>query len=81
LFSLAWREVQELIGVRTMPSQHHVQRWRKAMPQYHVGHLNLVSEIQEIVKRYPGLALAGNGYQGVGIPQCVRSSRNAVASL
>jgi oxygen-dependent protoporphyrinogen oxidase len=47
------------------------------MPQYHVGHLELVEAIEASVERYPALALAGNAFRGVGIPDCVHSGEQA----
>ena len=81
LLSLAFQEVQSLFGVRSRPSVQRLIRWNRAMPQYHVGHVQRVAKIREYVSKYPGLALAGNAYDGVGIPQCVRSARQAALSL
>jgi oxygen-dependent protoporphyrinogen oxidase len=47
------------------------------MPQYVVGHLRLIGEIERKVVGYPGLALAGSAYRGVGIADCVRSGEAA----
>ena len=54
-----------------------VSRWLASMPQYHLGHLERVRRIKERLAQLPGLALAGNAYEGVGIPQCVRSGEQA----
>ena len=81
LLSLAFQEVQSLFGVRSRPSVQRLIRWNRAMPQYHVGHVQRVAKIREYISKYPGLALAGNAYDGVGIPQCVRSARQAALSL
>jgi len=51
------------------------------MPQYEVGHLERVGEIEALVNQTPGLALAGNAYRGAGIPDCVRSGEAAAESL
>jgi oxygen-dependent protoporphyrinogen oxidase len=42
------------------------------MPQYLVGHLKRVEELQGLLARCSGLYLAGSAYRGVGIPDCVR---------
>jgi oxygen-dependent protoporphyrinogen oxidase len=47
------------------------------MPQYHVGHLDRITRIESAVAQQPGLALAGNAFRGVGIPQCVHSGEQA----
>ncbi len=51
--------------------------WRGAMAQYEVGHLDRVERVEALLKRLPGLALAGNGLRGVGVPDCVRSGEDA----
>jgi len=71
------KELQELLGVRSEPLFKQVVRWNKAMPQYHLGHLQRVEQIEQQVAQHPGLALAGNGLHGVGIPQCIHSGETA----
>ena len=51
------------------------------MPHYEVGHLDLVDRIEERLRGHAGLALAGNAYRGVGIPDCVRSGEAAADSV
>jgi oxygen-dependent protoporphyrinogen oxidase len=81
LLELAFAEVKSLFGVKTKPSYQRLVRWNRAMPQYHVGHVQRVASIRELMARYPGLALAGNAYDGVGIPQCIRSAKQAASML
>jgi protoporphyrinogen/coproporphyrinogen III oxidase len=82
LVAIAKAELGELLGVRGEPVEAPlVARWRGSMPQYHVGHLNLVDEIERRVAMHTGLQLAGSAYRGVGIPQCVRSGRSAAERL
>ena len=70
-------ELRELLGVRGKPDFVHVARWTKAMPQYHLGHLERVAQIERRLQQHPGLALAGNAYRGVGIPDCIHSGEQA----
>ena len=79
--SMVQRELQPLIGVQQAPIFTDVIRWTKAMPQYHLGHVQRVQEIQQQVAQLPGLELAGNGLSGVGIPQCVHSGETAAERL
>jgi oxygen-dependent protoporphyrinogen oxidase len=51
------------------------------MPQYHVGHLNLVAQIEARAAALPGLELAGSAYRGVGVPQCIRSGEAAAERI
>jgi oxygen-dependent protoporphyrinogen oxidase len=79
LLELAFREVEELFGVRSRPSYERLIRWDRAMPQYHVGHVELAKRIRELSAKQIGLTLVGNAYQGVGIPQCIRGAKRAAA--
>jgi oxygen-dependent protoporphyrinogen oxidase len=81
LIALARQQLVDLIGVQGEPVQTYVTRWRDSMPQYHVGHLSLLAEIERLVAAHDGLELAGGGYRGVGIPQCIRSGREAAERL
>jgi oxygen-dependent protoporphyrinogen oxidase len=81
LLAIARQELADLLGAQGEPIVTHVARWRESMPQYHVGHLELVAAIETRIAAHVGLELAGNGYRGVGIPQCVRSGRTAAERL
>jgi oxygen-dependent protoporphyrinogen oxidase len=81
LVERAWCDTQKLLKLRTRPSWYRVVRWPAAMPQYLVGHLQRLSRIDAELKSISGLALAGNAYHGVGIPQCVRSGRQAAERI
>ena len=81
LEEVARRELNELIGAQGPPINCQTVRWKHAMPQYHVGHLTLVSTIEQAVATLPGLEVAGNAYRGVGIPFCIRSGEQAAQRL
>ena len=74
-------DLRPLIGLRGDPLMVHVARWPKSMPHYSVGHLDLVGEIERGCGAHRGLALAGNAYRGVGIPDCVRSGEAAAQAI
>ena len=77
LAALARDEAAILVGAHGSPRLVQVDRWAGAMPQYHVGHVERVHRVARAVGGYPGLALAGNAYAGVGIPQVIASGRAA----
>jgi protoporphyrinogen/coproporphyrinogen III oxidase len=77
LVRIVLSELGEILGVRGEPRFAVVSRHERAMPQYHVGHLDRVGRIEELTSGHPRLALAGNAYQGVGIPDCVGSGERA----
>ena len=75
------RDLRQLLGLTGTPGLCHVSRHSSAMPQYHVGHLACVERLEAAVRRWPGLALAGNAYRGVGVPDCVRSGDMAACDM
>jgi oxygen-dependent protoporphyrinogen oxidase len=78
---LVEQELQEVLGLQGKPQFCEFFRWPRAMPQYHVGHLQRVAEIEELATALPNFALAGNAYRGVGIPFCIRSGEEAAAKI
>jgi oxygen-dependent protoporphyrinogen oxidase len=81
LVRLVQAELSDILGVRGDPEIALVVRYPRAMPQYHVGHLNRVSRIEALASQHPGLALAGNAYRGVGIPDAIASGESSAESL
>jgi protoporphyrinogen/coproporphyrinogen III oxidase len=74
-------ELGPMLGLRTRPSEVMVTRWTDAFPQYAVGHVERVRVIEETAAHWPGLALAGAAFHGVGIPACIASGRRAAGSV
>jgi len=70
-------ELQEATGIRADPDAFAVHRHRDGIPQYRVGHKQFVGSIEASLEALPGMALAGAGYHGVGLPACIASGRNA----
>ncbi len=74
-------DLRELLGVTGKPLFTEVAKWERSMPQYEVGHLDRITEIENDVSKLPGLSLAGNSYRGAGIPDCIRSGETAANLL
>ena len=70
-------ELAGILGVRGEPDFMEVVRWNRAMPQYHLGHVQRVDRIFELTESLPGIELAGNAYRGVGLPDCIASAEAA----
>ncbi len=77
----AEKELAQYLGIQGQPALRRLQRYPEAMVQYRIGHHPLVSKIRQIAKNYPGLALAGSCYDGVGIPDCIRQAESQARSL
>ena len=74
-------ELQQIIGLSAEPLFTRVFKWKGAMAQYGVGHLERLKRIDSLLQKLPGLALAGNGYSGIGVPDCVRSGTEAASKV
>jgi oxygen-dependent protoporphyrinogen oxidase len=75
LHGAANQELSGILGIRAAPIFTRVDRWLNAMPQYEVGHLGRVDQVEKELSGYPGLLLAGSAYRGVGVPDCVRQGK------
>jgi oxygen-dependent protoporphyrinogen oxidase len=74
-------DLRELLGINEAPLFVETAKWERSMPQYEVGHLDRVNEIEKLVSKLPDLTLAGNSYRGAGIPDCIRSGEAAAESM
>ena len=70
-------ELKDIFGMSADPMFSEVVRYNNAMPQYHVGHLELIAQIESAQAKIPGLQLAGSAYNGVGIPDSIASGQAA----
>jgi len=77
ILTIVCGELAQIIGLRAQPLFTRVYRWRRAMAQYPVGHLDRLLRIDALLQQLPGLALAGNGYRGIGVPDCIRTGDEA----
>jgi oxygen-dependent protoporphyrinogen oxidase len=77
IIAIVRNELQQILGLRAAPLFARVYKWKSAMAQYGVGHLDRLDRLERLRQQLPSLALAGNGYRGIGVPDCVRSGTEA----
>ena len=77
----AMADVRRALGVAQAADAVQIRRCLRALPQYGPGHGARVAALRQRLERWPGLRLAGNAYQGVGVPDCIASGRTAAADL
>jgi protoporphyrinogen/coproporphyrinogen III oxidase len=75
--AVARLELARILGPLPEPQVTVVRRWPRSLPQYAVGHLERMAELDERTSKLDGLWLLGNGYRGVGLPDLVRDARSA----
>jgi oxygen-dependent protoporphyrinogen oxidase len=81
LQQMARQELSEILGVNAAPLFARTFRWDRAMAQYETGHLDRVAEMEKIIAAMPGFHIIGNSFHGIGVPDCIRSARQAVNQI
>lgn len=70
LVALVRQEFSELLGAKGEPALVRVHHWPCGLPQYHIGHRDLLTVLNGLSQRRPGLFLAGNYMAGVSVATC-----------
>ncbi|MDQ2712709.1 MAG: FAD-dependent oxidoreductase, partial [Acidobacteriota bacterium] len=78
---LARADLRRLMGIAAQPRFSSLYRWPDSMPQYVVGHRARHQSIKQELSALPNLHLVGNAYDGVGIPDCVRLSKDVAMNI
>ncbi|HEX6844442.1 MAG TPA: protoporphyrinogen oxidase [Actinomycetota bacterium] len=73
------RHLTALLPLPASPAQAAVIRWRRAMPQYELDHLDRVARLRAALP--PGVFVSGQPYDGVGVPDCVRAAGEQAAAV
>jgi oxygen-dependent protoporphyrinogen oxidase len=77
LIDLARREFGDLLGTRGEPTIARVRQWPRGLPQYRLGHGDLVATFNTTAERCPGLFVTGNYLTGVSVGNCVAEASRA----
>jgi oxygen-dependent protoporphyrinogen oxidase len=77
LLAAAVADAGELLGRPLQPLAGMVTRWGGGLPQYAVGHVDLVERVRSAVAEHAGLAVAGAAFDGLGVPACIASGEAA----
>ncbi len=80
LLALVKSELKVIMGIDVEPIVAKIYRWKQGMPQYVMGHLERVAEIERRVAENPGLYLVGGSYRGVGVGDCMDQGYNAATN-
>ena len=81
LVPLLLKELKKIIKIEGEPIFTTAAHWANTMPQYNVGHRERIREIESLVSAEPSFALAGNAFQGVGIPNCIHMGFTAAEKI
>jgi protoporphyrinogen/coproporphyrinogen III oxidase len=75
LVELARTQLSRILGPLGETVETVVRRWPLSLPQYAVGHLDRMAELEARIATLPGLTLVGSAYYGVGLPDLIRQGR------
>ena len=75
----AQRELVDLLGISGPPDFARLYRWTRQSPQYEVGHLQRVAQIERRLTTLPGFFVTGSGFRAIGIPDCISDGRATAA--
>lgn len=75
------RELKDIMGITADPVLTRVFRWKEAMPQYTLGHLERVENVERLTAAHAGLAVVGASYRGVGVPDCLDNGAEAAKAV
>jgi oxygen-dependent protoporphyrinogen oxidase len=81
LIELVRLQLSRILGPLPEAAETLVRRWPQSLPQYTVGHLDRMAELESILQTLPGLHLVGSAYYGVGLPDLIRQGRATARQL
>jgi oxygen-dependent protoporphyrinogen oxidase len=79
LVEIAQSELNDLLGISGSPLFSRLYRWTRQSPQYEVGHLLRIANIERRLAAMPGLFVTGSGFKAIGIPDCISDGRASAA--
>ncbi len=68
------KELADIIGIAAEPDFVRIYRHEMAIPQYTVGHVERLRNIDASLGKHHGLFLTGNAYRGIGVNDCIENS-------
>ncbi|NHN30112.1 protoporphyrinogen oxidase [Paenibacillus agricola] len=75
-------DLRELMGITAQPQFTEITKMPRSMPQYPVGHLQMVNRVRSsLAEQMPGVLVTGAAFHGVGLPDCVRQGKEAAQTL
>ncbi|MCB9556684.1 MAG: protoporphyrinogen oxidase [Deltaproteobacteria bacterium] len=74
VIEIARRAMSRIVGAEGRPAMQQLFRWPRAIPQYELGHIERVEQLEEHAARHPRLYITGNAFRGIGINDCTKNA-------
>ncbi|MDF1544977.1 MAG: protoporphyrinogen oxidase [bacterium] len=81
LISIVTGELSEIMAVSGRPEMVRLYRWKHGIPQFKIGHIDRMAEIDRQLEKLGGIFVTGNAYHGIGLNDCVKQSFKVASSL
>lgn len=78
LLDIITEELSPVLGLAGPAAYIRIFRYKRGIPQFLVGHPARMSQMNDLLRDFPGLSFTGNAYEGVGLNDCVVRSEKAV---
>ena len=67
-------DLRDLLGIEPAPDEVVIERWQQAIPQYQLGHRQLIAALEQCETHNPGLYIGGNFRGGISVADCIEQS-------
>lgn len=81
LVQMVREELQSIMGIGQEPDFVWVKQWTHAIPQYNLGHLQIVEAIEQFEVECPRIRIGGNFRGGISVSDCVQQAHRTAEAL
>ncbi|QQZ08281.1 protoporphyrinogen oxidase [Heyndrickxia vini] len=79
---IVFDDLNKLVELSDKPDFTIVSRWKNAMPQYTIGHIDRVKELKDnIGANLPGVIIGGSSFEGMSVPDCISQGESIVKDV
>ena len=74
LTSQVTNDLAKILNISSAPEFVKIYRWKYGIPQYHIGHSEVMRSIEENLTQNGNLFITGNAYYGISLNDCIKQS-------
>ncbi|UJW57322.1 protoporphyrinogen oxidase [Bacillus sp. A116_S68] len=75
-------DLDHIMDIEGEPTFYKIKRWQESMPQYQVGHVDMMTYVfSKFKEHYPRIILTGASYNGIGLPDCISQGKSAAEDI
>ncbi len=81
LIEITRKELDDILGIEGNPEVVKLYRWEKGIPQFRIGHSEVLKRIESELQRLGNLHVASNAYHGIGLNDCVKEAHRVAMAI